>query len=424
MQDTDIMGDTGVILCDCGCTIKENIDFAKIKEELIKQDHAAVVELCSQFCQQSECSRIVSSLSKKNVKRLVIGACEREIFDKALKEAVQSCNLNQGLLSCINIREHCAWVHPQKEATGKCMDGLIKAIKAIKLAKPYSDLKTMVNQDILVYGGNMAAMETGLALSRMGHNVTLVNSSESLGSSESRTPELYAYLASDAFKATSLIQKRTGALIKSIEDDHKIKVLNNSKIKSIEGELGRFTVIVESTNGEKVVSAGSIVIASDSQTPLEVEFSSLFDLKPFPARIAIVMDVEGQQGKTASAQALSAAELLAKRYKSEIKLFCNNIRVAEEGLEDLYRRARQAGTVIVKYESPPVIRENSNGGAKYLVCLKESITGREMEEEFDHVINADIPFHHNGMLPIINHLRPGPDGELQIVCGLDREKQI
>jgi heterodisulfide reductase subunit A-like polyferredoxin len=68
----------------------------------------------------------------------VIGACDREIFDKSLHNVIASQKtLNEGLLWCVNIREHCAWIaRTSKDADNRAIDALTAAVRRTTYAAP------------------------------------------------------------------------------------------------------------------------------------------------------------------------------------------------------------------------------------------------------------------------------------------------
>jgi len=390
-------GDVGIVLCDCAGTLREQINFDSLIEHLSGLSEVATVKLCSKFCQQKDCIKTIKSL--KQTKRLVIGACDREIFDNTLHEAIQGVNLNDGLLWSVNIREHCGWVAPTpKAATDKAKEALRAAVRRVKMASAVKSKKTSVNQNVLVLGGSVAAMQTASTLSQLGHPVTLVECSEKLGAAAVETPELYGYVASDCSQTEALVQSQVDQLIQLIKNDKQIRVQTSSTLKSLEGEFGNFTALVTSNGTEQKLSAGAIVLAVGSAP----KKSGLAEL---------VHNNEGVPKQRVSAYVLSAAELLAKRFGAEVKLYCHNIRVAAAGMEALYRRAREAGVVIVKYESPPII---SDRDSKKVVSVEEPLIGYQVDEEFDLVVIADSPTADTTeLLSLIEGLRPGPGGDLQ-----------
>jgi heterodisulfide reductase subunit A-like polyferredoxin/coenzyme F420-reducing hydrogenase delta subunit len=403
-------GDVGIVLCDCAGTLREQINFDPLIEHLSGLAEVATVKLCSKFCQQKDCTKTIKSL--KQIERLVIGACDPEIFDNTLQEAIQGVNLNDGLLWSVNIREHCGWVARTPEvATDKAKEALRAAVRRVKMASAVKSKKTSVNQNVLVLGGTVAAMQTATALSQLGHPVTLLERSENLGGSAAQTPELFGYVASDCSQTEALVQNQVDQLIRQVKNDKQIRVQTSSTLKSLEGEFGNFTALVTSNGTEQKLSTGAIVLAIGSAPKKSGLAELVHNHEGVPKRIAIVMDILGEQSKRVSAYVLSAAELLAKRFGAEVKLYCHNIRVAAAGMEALYRRAREAGVVIVKYESPPII---SDRDPKKVVSVEEPLIGYQVDEEFDLVVMADSPTADTTkLLSLIEGLRPGPGGDLQ-----------
>ncbi len=404
-------GDVGIVLCDCAGTLRSRLDFDQLTEHLSGLEEVATVKLCSKFCQQKDCTKTIKSL--KQTERLVIGACDREIFNKTLHEAIQGVNLNDGLLWSVNIREHCGWVATTpKAATDKAKEALTAAVRRVKKASAVKSKKTSVNQKVLVLGGTIAAMQTATTLSQLGHLVTLLERSEILGGSTAQTPELFGYVTSDCSQTEALVQGQVDRLINQVKNDKQIRVQNSFTLKSLEGEFGNFTALVTSNGTEQKLSAGAIVLAPEPATNKSELAELVHHSEEIPKRIAIVMDSLGEQGKRISAQVLSAVELLAKRFGTEMTLYCRNIRVAATGMEALYRRAREAGVVIIKYESPPTI---SDKGSKKVVSVEEPLIGYQVDEEFDLVVMADSPTADTTeLLSLIKGLRPGPPGDLQV----------
>jgi len=413
IQKAEQNSNIGIVLCDCGGTLRDKLDFEKLQKYLEQLPTVRTVKVSSKFCQQKECTKIIEAISKKKTKRVIIGACDEEVFEKNLRQALADEVLNQGLLWCVNIREHCSWVtNKPKAATDKAKEILTAAIRRLKLATAVKSKKTGVNQDVLVLGGGAAAMQTAVGLSQLGHKVTLLTKGESLGVPVVEMPELYAYVAPDLCDAEALVKSRADELIRQVINDKRIRFETNASLKSIVGEFGNFTVVVGSNGTERKVAAGAIVLANGF-APRKSELAELIhNPEGVPKRIAIMLDIFGEQSRAVSAQVLSAAELLVKRFGAEVKLYCHNIRVATMGLESLYRRAREAGVVVVKYESPPAISEE---GAKKVVHVEEPELGCEVSEEFDQVIMADNVFAggNGGLLSLIEGLRAGPEGTLQ-----------
>ncbi len=407
--------DVGVVVCDCGRSLQKRMNFGQITKHLSELADVAAVKVCSQFCRESECAATIESLvSNKNVKRLVIGACNREVYNEALRKAVAAGMVNDALLGCVNIREHCGWVSSTLDtATDRTVELLSAAVRRIRMATEVKREKVRVNQDVLVLGGGLAGMQTAVALSRLGHKVTLLEQSGKLGGMASAASELYGYVADNLSDAANAVQKRVDELIRQVRQDRRIVIKTNASLRSIRGEFGNFTSVFNSGNGEQVISVGSIILAAEPVTLQPALSGLLGEVVETPRRVAIVLDLRDENSRAATAAALSMAEMLVERFGAEVKLYCRNVRVAGAGFESLYRRARQAGVVVIKYESAPEVLQE---GTRKIVSLRDPIIGRQVREDFDLVLVAD-DFTQNGngeLKNLVEGLRLGPEGDLQV----------
>jgi heterodisulfide reductase subunit A-like polyferredoxin/coenzyme F420-reducing hydrogenase delta subunit len=391
------------------------MDYDQFTKNLTEIPSVASVSTCSHFCDQTQCSKIVAGLSKKGAKRIVVGACDRGIYDPSLTEALNSSRINRGLVWGVNIREQCAWVHTEREATQKGLELLNASIRRVERANALKTAKSAVDQRVLIYGGAVAAMEAAAILADLGHQVVLVNTHQALGGMAARVPQLYGSLSEVAARIKELEQK--------ILAEKRIRLLSGSTISAIDGELGRYSAVVESESGKReAVSAGAVILAPEPGPSSLIKGIAeiVQSTEPVAKKIAILMDLDGEQGTAVSEQVFSAAEMLVGQHGAEVKVYCHNVRVAAPGLENLYRRARQAGVVIVKYESPPVVNGNKSAGTgPPTVTVIEPTIGVRMTEEFDLILSADVGSASgangsNGELsPSIAGLLAGPDHDPQ-----------
>jgi len=420
--------DTAVLLCDCGKTLRGYLDFGQLEKKLGEISTVQTVKICSIFCQAKECLNQLQDISGKSAKRLVIAACSREVFDKALCQAMAKYRLNDGLLGTVNIREHCAWVHSnKKEATGKALGLISSAIRRLGASEAVESRTARVNPDVLVFGAGIAGLQTAVELSRLGHKVTLINKHKQLGGIAAAGAEFYRYLASDKANAGSIVKRTVTQLVEDVTTARGIKLYTQTSLRSVTGEFGNFTCTVNSNGSQRQITVGAVVLAVGSACDFFVEAVGLknpattIDIMALhrricsgniPSRIAIVMDLLSEQGLAVSGQVLSAAEILIKRFGAKVKLYCNNIRVAAAGLENLYRRARDAGLMVAKSSSKPTISEQ---GMTVFITARDEITGVQLSEEFDLVVIADAvrPTVKNSLASSIKGLRPGHEAALQ-----------
>ena len=64
---SDKVPDIAVLLCDCGKTLSDRIDFDRLQEELKQLPEVAAVKVTSKFCQLNDCNKQVESVIKKKL---------------------------------------------------------------------------------------------------------------------------------------------------------------------------------------------------------------------------------------------------------------------------------------------------------------------------------------------------------------------
>ncbi|MEA2074512.1 MAG: 4Fe-4S binding protein [Euryarchaeota archaeon] len=115
----------GVFLCTCNNTI--DIDFRSVKKS-IKKD-VEVVETVDQLC-QGGLDYIVDDVRRLDLDDILIAACTEK--NRVFERVASGFGCDTFFL---NLREHCGWVHDQKEATEK-------AKSMLKAAIDYAELST------------------------------------------------------------------------------------------------------------------------------------------------------------------------------------------------------------------------------------------------------------------------------------------
>jgi len=419
--------DVGILLCDCAGTLNNRLDFDRLAKQLAKLPDVVAVKTRSQLCRFRESRAAVSALAGDGAKRLVIAACGMEMLGESVHQAIKPARINFGLVWCVNIREQCAWVdRDRKSATAGAIDQITAAVRRVRLQERIRSNKTNMNQDVVVLGDGVAGMHSAIALARLGHRVSLVHKGDKLGGRAAAMPEFYAYMDTDAAGSTAAVLAGLDRLVDQVIDDDRITVYGGSSLKSTEGELGNFSIVIETTGTVRTISAGGIVLAMEARDELPfqcthagVDRTRCTDLAGLarivrsanvPSRVAVVIDILAEQGREVTGMALSAAELLAGRFRTDVKIYCHHVRVAASGLENLYRRARNAGVVVTKYQAKPVISEQ---GGKVIVSAEDPVAGVVISDEFDLVVMADVRSRPGLVEGMIDHLRPAPDGALQ-----------
>jgi heterodisulfide reductase subunit A-like polyferredoxin len=131
----------------------------------------------------------------------------------------------------------------------------------------------------------------------------------------------------------------------------------------LEGNFGDFTATIETADATLQKQIGAVVLAIGSERerpaalPLGValgDFGRRLAKGEKFGRVCILMDL-GQNTPLAEFRLGLESALKAARQGAKVYLVCKEVKVAEEGLEGMYRSAREEGVLFVKYEAPPSV---------------------------------------------------------------------
>jgi len=441
----------GVILCDCAGTLAKRLDFQVLAKAVAAREGVAAVQVASRLCDAKGCLQAVRAVAAKGCRRLVLAACEREIFDPALNVALKRVRIRDGLTTALNIREQCAWVHTDPAAATRKANALINAaVERAILLEPIASKRESMNRDVLILGGGMAAMQTALCLTRLGHKVTLVSREPDLGCNATRFAEFFGYLDEDSAEAAKTFQRVVGATMEAVRQDAAITFIGKAALRSLGGDVGRFVATLMTGEQVRNVTAGAVVLAcgefesfpfpaglaglsrrpgyAGALCPGESDFAqggagmgAMMDLaglaqrlranQPLPKSAAIFLDLAAEQGRAINALTLAAAERLARGRQCRVLLFARHIRVAAWGLEELYRRAREAGVLIMRYKTKPKISATGN---RICIEYQDIQVGAVVTESVECVIMADARLcPGDGLSAPGSLIRRGPGGAAQ-----------
>ncbi len=422
--------DIAVFICRCGGTLKEALDIEQLSLFAGKLPGVGYLRTRSALCTKSGLEALRSEVKKASPSRVVVAACSPLLCESQFREALRNTGINPYLLTIANIREQCAWVCQERErATEKAKRLIQAAVRRSTLLEPIQCQKFSVHRDVLVVGAGIAGLQCSLCLAEMGHKVFLIEKQPRLGGHTALLPHLYQ-------ENSISPQKLIAAMLNQVEDSDRIKVFTSTELLDLKGQVGEFTATVNTPQGPCSLSVGAVVVATGySASPTEENLrgsqrvTTLLGLEKMlsegqksrllpwssPHRlrnVAFVLDQTSEQEKIATGAALKDSLLLKERFGCEVYIFCKNIRVATDGLEQLYRTARQRGTVIVKYSGPLAI---STDNSKPCVQTRDELSGTEIRYECDLLVLADnlLPREETERLAPLLKVNLGPDGFYQ-----------
>jgi len=382
----------GIFLCDCGGSLK-NIDFPEISRSVQELEDIAFVDISHNLCLEEGRKAIASRILEENVNRVVIAACSPELCQYNFIGLLEELKFNPNLLSIANIREQCSWAH-EGNVTGKALELVGMAINKARLLQPVERKEIPVNKEVLVVGGGFCGMKSALELSQLGLRTTVVEREPILGGKLSELEDFYGFETSPKEMLSSMGEE--------IEKGGNIEVLTSAEVTRVEGDAGNFSVRIKKGIEEKPRNFGAIIFATGYRAeilPRYFELSpgskiisqqELIEILQAPAKlerrpevIGFILDVADENSRLPTLFALNAVLAVKDKLGSEVYVFCKNLKVDSEGVEKLYREARDRGAIFLKFEEKPRISER-DGRVK--VELEDVLLGEEISVYCDFLV--------------------------------------
>ena len=386
----------GVFLCNCGGGIK-NIDFDAASEKVAKIPGVTCVNLSSNLCLEEGKEKMISCIKDENIERVVVAACSPEFQEHIFREVLKKAGLNGHLFSMANIREQCSWAH-EGDVTVKAVELIKMAVNRARLLQPVEKKELSVNREVLVVGGGFSAINAALQLSQVGLRTTLLEKEAVLGAGTGELGNLYG---SD-----------TSSMISAVEGDENIEVLTSARMTATEGKIGDFTVRIRKDGEEISHKYGAIVLATGYQTELALDSEPKLraedeaisggnivsqeklcrmlenpSLEREPKTIGFMFDFSDENSRFPTLATLNNALAAKQKWGSEIYVFCKNVKVDGEGVEELYREARDCGVVFLKSEAPPRITAEDG---RVEIEAKDVLLGEDMILACDLLVAEEL----------------------------------
>jgi heterodisulfide reductase subunit A len=223
----------GVYICHCGSNIGGTVDCVKVSEFAKTLPYVVVARDYTYMCSDPGQNIIKDDIKNNKLNRVVVASCSPRMHEPTFRRAVADAGLNQYLFEMANIREHCSWVHEDKEkATEKAKALVSAAVKRVFYHEPLESKEVNVNPNTLVVGGGVAGIQAALEIAAAGKKVYLVERSPSIGGHMAQFDKTFPTLDCSA---CILTPKMTQA-----GQDANIELLTYSEVKEVSGYIGNF----------------------------------------------------------------------------------------------------------------------------------------------------------------------------------------
>jgi quinone-modifying oxidoreductase subunit QmoB len=244
---------TAVYICT-GCGIGDALDIEKLSG-IATDDYS--IPVCKDhpfLCGPEGVDLIKKDMEEEGINTVIIAACSLrvnyDVFDFGSDKIVER----------VNLREQVAWSHePGNEDTQMLGEdnlrmGCVKA-KDTQLPVPFK-ADEAYSKDILIVGGGVAGLTAALETAKAGYQAVLVEKEEKLGGFMSKMKSLVT------LPYKELSETGIDDLVKSVEDNPKIKVYTGSSVEKVGGGPGLFSVEIKSNGNVNSEKVGAVVQAT------------------------------------------------------------------------------------------------------------------------------------------------------------------
>ncbi|HVP77544.1 MAG TPA: FAD-dependent oxidoreductase [Thermodesulfobacteriota bacterium] len=342
--------------------------------EKISEDVKKLPEIA--FCLEEEnlaasdaLNRIGKRLETGGGEGLVIVGGSPKLYETSFQKLKHALPLNPYLYAVANIREQALWMMSDEGTALERARAIVsKTIRALLNAKPVETQSLPLKPEVLILGGGITGISIAQELTQSGIHVFLLEKGTRLGG---RTLELYKF-----YNRPVEVQKWMNEKISDAEHNSQITLFTRSELKHLDGHLGRFQATIQGPDRmETDLSVSAIVVATGYSATRDTngiyghkrvtglpEMERLLSTTGGPPllwdgkKVEIVtylLDGVNQDIKVDSINAVKQALLLQEAFHCQVAILCKDVKVAADGMERLYRKAREKGVLFFKYEEPP-----------------------------------------------------------------------
>ncbi len=398
VPETNVINDRpaiGVFICRCGINIAGVVDVPAVAEYAASLPYVTFATDNLYACSQDTQDSLVQIIQEKKLNRVVVAACTPKTHEPLFQETLVGAGLNKYLFEMANIRNQDSWVHKDNPdaATQKAKDLVRMAVAKVALMQPLVEAELAVNQKALVIGGGISGMAAARTLARQGYETHIVEREGQLGG---QALNIYRTASGED------VQPQLQALIEAVTQHERVVVHLNSTLTQMEGFVGNFQSTLTGPDKEVRLEHGVALLATGAQALQPTEYAygqdarvltsleldrKLIDADPQldTVETAVFIQCVGSRepqrqycSRVCCTHSIDNALTLKRRNPAmQVYILYRDIRTYGER-EYLYKEAREAGVIFIRYTVDNKPRVTS-GGDKLLIQVTDHVLQRPVE---------------------------------------------
>lgn len=384
----------GVFVCDCGEKIAGRLDTQALAQWARELPGVVYAARDTYPCSKDGQARICQAIQEHHLDRVLVAGCSPRLTEKLFRSTINDAGLDASYLHIANIREQCAYVHPEeREEMFHKAEALID-MGAARLATTHAapSHQGRVVKSALVIGSGLSTLTVALGIADNGLRVFVVEAASTLG------------------EAVPDLQERTRQLTNEksqvVLDHPMIDTFLNAHINEVSGHPGDYTVKIQQGDQVTTIGCGSVIVANSARPKnlgtsrwldrekikTQAEFQQeLIDAvgKPFGQHdIVMILCAEPTQRERCSRVCCTAGIRQAIRAKqlnpdANITVLFRDLYLG--GIGETYEndliKAREMGITFFRYRkvAPPVIGDKT-------IDVLDTLTGEPVRVPFDRAV--------------------------------------
>ena len=400
----------GVFVCHCGANISgvvnvpDTVEYCKTLPNVVHAQNQVF------SCATNSAKEITDLAKEKGLNRVVVAACSPRTLEPLFRDTLREAGINQYYYEMANIREHCSWVHSEREGRGHRQgtghhphvgrpglpSGALPGIRSARRQEGARGRRRHRRHDVPPSPSPTRGMRSTWSRKRK-------------TSGESPEKSITPWKGWTFRPICAILQAR------SIRHPP-IHVYTDATITAATGYVGNFVTTVKSDRGITEIKHGAAVIAigADVYTPTEYLYGqdervmthleleekiAAEDEKVLNAQSLVMIQCVGCRNEERNycsriccSESVKNALLLKERNpKMDIYILFRDVRTYGFK-EDYYREAASKGVRFIRYEpeDPPLVEpgEAEDGRPVLKVTATDYILGKKLELDADIIALA------------------------------------